>query len=212
MGHGKFRYEPEGRLCPHCNSFERTRHFWLYLEQEKILDSKPTFLHFAPEQGLEKRLRAILGDFYKTTDLEMPGVDLRENITSMAIPVNSFDFIYCSNVLEHVEDDAAAMEELHRILVPGGTAVIQVPIRGESTYEDPSITDPAERVVQFGQSDHVRYYGRDIIKRLSCAGFTVEDIYMLDFLKLSQDNIVRMNLGKRELIHICRKPSSGSQG
>lgn len=37
------------------------------------------------------------------------------------------DFIVMHDVLEHIEDDVAAVEALHSLLKPGGTAVISVP-------------------------------------------------------------------------------------
>ncbi|MEM7236054.1 MAG: class I SAM-dependent methyltransferase [Planctomycetota bacterium] len=39
----------------------------------------------------------------------------------------SFDAIVCSNVLEHIEDDFAAMRNFRRMLRPGGHALILVP-------------------------------------------------------------------------------------
>lgn len=162
-------------------------------------------LHFAPEKGLEARLRSILGDKYVTVDLHMRNVDRNEDITKMTVKSNSFDFIYCSNVLEHIEDDISAMAELFRVLKPDGTAIIQVPIKGTKTYEDPLITDPDERYEHFGQGDHVRYYGEDIQERLSSCGFVVMPFYMLDALSMKDEEIERMNLGKRELDK-CLKP------
>jgi hypothetical protein len=208
IGHGETQPEPGGRLCPHCDSFERTRHFVLYLNQEEILTSQPKMLHFAPERGLEPILRHQLGEHYVTTDLFMPGVDRKEDITDMTFNDNEFDFIYCSNVLEHIDDDAVAISELFRILSPGGYAIVQVPIKGKITYEDPSITDPNDRFKHFGQADHVRYYGEDIEDRLALAGFEVTPFCMLDVLQIDGADTHRMNLGKRELIHKCKKPAS----
>jgi hypothetical protein len=210
IGHGKKRLEPEERLCPHCKSFERTRHFSLYLLKTSDLEHRPRFLHFAPEPGLEPKFRSQLGDRYVTPDLFKPNVDSRQDITKMTFGDNSFDFIYCSNVLEHVENDVAAMRELLRVLIPGGVAIVQVPIMGDVTKEDISITDPAERTIHFGQADHVRYYGRDIKDRLTHAGFVVDEFYMLDVLNLSPSEVQRMNLNKRELIHRCVKPGYAS--
>lgn len=207
VGGGKTRLEPEGRLCPHCGSFERTRHFVLYLQQTGVLQNMPRFLHFAPERGLEPRLRTALGDRYQTTDLFDSGVDHRQDITAMTFEDGSFDFIYCSNVLEHVENDYAAMKELFRILRKGGVAFIQVPIRVGTTYENPAIKDPVDRAIHFGQADHVRYYGSDIINRLTSTGFMVEELYMPDVLGLSRKELDQMNLNKRELVHRCVKPA-----
>lgn len=205
IGNGKSRWEPGGRLCPLCFNFERTRHVVLYLKQFKILEANPRFLHFAPENCLEGRLRRALGARYVTTDLFKKGVDRKEDITRMKSETGSFDFIYCSNVLEHIPDDRAAMSELHRILAPGGTALIQVPIKGQVTYEDFSITDPEKRFEHFGQADHVRWYGEDIQQRLEAAGFEVTPFYMVDVLNLPPSDVERMNIGRRELCHKCVK-------
>ena len=205
IGVNKFKNEGEGRLCPHCFSYVRTRHFWLYIKQERLLDSMPRMLHFAPEEGLEKRLRLAIGSRLVTTDIEMPNVDVLSDITKMPFDTGSFDLIYCSNVLEHVSDDKHAMQELFRVLSPGGLAVIQVPIRGEKTYEDVEIKTPELRAVHFGQADHVRYYGRDISDRLRAVGFIVEEVVMLDKLQIDSKFVETCNLNKREILQLCRK-------
>ncbi|MCK5018988.1 MAG: methyltransferase domain-containing protein [Candidatus Peribacteraceae bacterium] len=201
------RLDATGEFCPHCFSMERTRHFALYLKQNDILNSKIRMLHFAPEKSLETKIRSsILGEQYLTTDLFMKKVDRKEDIIKMTFADNSFDFIYCSHVLEHIEDDASAMAELFRILSPGGTIVIQVPIQGFKTYEDPSIVTPRERIKHFGQNDHVRFYGEDIRDRLSTVGFEVSAFYMLDVLSVNEEEIETMNISARELTHKCTKP------
>ncbi len=206
VGVNKWLEEPGGRLCPHCFSFERTRHIDLYLKQLDVLKPDMKMLHFAPERGLERKFRAFLASNYITTDLFQEGVDAREDITDLSFESDQFDFIYCSNVLEHVDNDRKAMSELFRVLSPGKIAIIQVPIKGETTYEDPTIVDPDERYNHFGQSDHVRYYGADIKDRLENAGFIVEPIIMPDVLSLESHKLSKMNLNKRELIHKCIKP------
>jgi predicted SAM-dependent methyltransferase len=68
------------------------------------------------------------------------------------------------------------MSELYRILKPGGWLLILVPFDSEraETFEDPSVVDPKERTRLFGQYDHVRIYGRDLLDRLARVGFTVK--------------------------------------
>jgi hypothetical protein len=43
----------------------------------------------------------------------------------------------------------------------------------EATIEDTGVTTPGRRREQFGQSDHVRIYGRDFLDRLESARFVV---------------------------------------
>jgi hypothetical protein len=67
------------------------------------------------------------------------------------------------------------------------------PILVERTYEDLTITDPAERRRRFGQEDHVRRYGWDYIGRLEDSGFAVEVIR-----GYSRDEIRWYGLNNRE--------------
>lgn len=115
-------------------------------------------------------------------DIEFVGVDLegrpyaphRVDITNIPSDSNSYDAIICIHVLEHVEDDLKAIDELYRVLKPGGWALISVPIDfNRKTYEDPTIVDPDQRREHFGEEQHVRLYGNDFADRLIRSGFEV---------------------------------------
>ncbi|HEU5170405.1 MAG TPA: methyltransferase domain-containing protein [Gemmatimonadales bacterium] len=165
---------PEAR-CPSCGALERHRLVWLYLRYcTPFFDRTPRLmLHVAPERALEPGLTEVPNLRRITGDLTQRGVMLRFDVTGIPLPDDCFDVIYCSHVLEHVPDDHAAMRELHRVLKPGGFALLQVPVLREQTFEDPSVTSPEERLRLFGQHDHVRVYGRDYPERLAQAGFIV---------------------------------------
>ncbi len=49
------------------------------------------------------------------------------DLTRSPLPTGIADAIVNTNVLEHIEDDVAALREIHRMLKPGGIAVIEVP-------------------------------------------------------------------------------------
>ncbi len=48
-----------------------------------------------------------------------------------------FDAIVLNDVLEHVPDEIEALDEMHRILKPGGTLIITTPHRGLFSFLDP---------------------------------------------------------------------------
>ncbi len=202
-GHNKTR---ENVLSPSTLSLERHRLLWLYLKQKTDFFFAPLkVLHFAPEQAFYKRFRKLKNLEYTTTDLNSPLADVKADICNLPFKDNSYDFIICNHVLEHIPDDAKAMSELYRILKPGGTAILQIPqdMDREETYEDFNITDPKEREKHFGQYDHVRVYGLDYFDRLRSAGFKVEEV---DFTsELTDEEIERFRLAKGEIIPVVRK-------
>lgn len=192
--------------CRHCGSLERHRLVWLYFKEKTDLFSRtPTkMLHVAPESFLETLLKQSLGTAYLTVDLYNSRSMVKMDITDIQYPDESFDVIYCSHVLEHVPDDKQAIREFFRVLKPDGWAILLVPITADRTFEDPSITDPAERLKLFGHEDHVRHYGPDYVERLREAGFKVTVTVPSDFL--GRDEIVRMGITKAAgEIYYCTK-------
>ena len=181
-GHAFDRFKDDwnrpAALCWRCGSHERHRAQWLLLERRpQLLDRAGSLLHFSPEWCLRRRLQALPGLRYVTSDLDpSQDVDLRLDVTALELPDGAFDAILCSHVLEHVPDDAAAMAELRRVTAPGGFTLVMVPLALDraTTYEDPAITAPADREREFLQHDHVRLYAPDIADRLRSAGFAVE--------------------------------------
>src|SRR5580700_12167018 len=67
---------------------------------------------------------------------KMPGIPLvRFNLAASPLPSDSYDAMVLLNVLEHIEDDAAATRHVARMLKPGGVAVIEVPA-GPELFDD----------------------------------------------------------------------------
>jgi predicted SAM-dependent methyltransferase len=197
-------HRPSFSWCPVCRSLQRHRLNWLLFERQIIPQhTVRQLLHLAPEPGLVTRFRQLAQRLYVSADLFDPHAQVRLNLEQIAFAPEAFDLIYCSHMLEHIPDDRAAMRELLRTLAPGGVAVILVPILGERTFEDPSITDPRERERAYGQFDHVRMYGMDIIERLRSVGFAVRVLTIGQIA--APDEIVRCGLTDEGPILICTR-------
>jgi SAM-dependent methyltransferase len=165
-------------------------------------------LHIAPEPIIQRRLRARANVRYLSADLESPRADKHFDLTSIPYPDASFDVIICMHVLEHIPDDRAAMREMRRVLAPDGWALLQVPFGKdrETTFEDWSVVTPEDRIRVFGQSDHVRIYGRDYVERLRDAGFVVQ----VDSAIRNLPTHLHQRYGlKPEDMYVCR-PASDS--
>lgn len=161
--------------CANCGSLERHRQFFLWLTENDKQVREKSVLHFAPEPPIRALLESRASR-YIAGDLEPGAADRVLNIESIDLPDASIDIVFCSHVLEHV-DDRKALGELHRILRGGGVAIIMVPIieGWEQTYENPAIVTPEGRDLHFGQDDHVRYYGPDVRDRIEQAGFDLRE-------------------------------------
>jgi len=194
--------------CPVCRSLQRHRLLWLLIEREGLLEHPPgsrlKLLHFAPELCLEQKFRQAPGVDYLSVDLYDRRAMLQMDIAALQLEDDTFDLVFCSHVLEHVLDDRRALGELNRALKPGGKAVILVPIIGEATDEDPSITSPTERERRFGQLDHVRRYGMDFTARLEQARFSTQTLNA-GALGVPAQERQRLGLDEADIVFICRK-------
>jgi len=161
-------------------------------------------LHVAPEPCLESKLRDQLGQSYITADLLDPRAMVKLDVTDIQFPDDHFDVIYCSHVLEHVQDDKKAMKEFHRVLKPGGWAILLVPITADKTFEDPSIITPSERMRVYGHEGHVRRYGADYVDRLREAGFNVKVSLVSDLFGKSDTERMGLTSASGE-IYYCTK-------
>ena len=198
-------------LCPKCYSLERHRLYYLYLLNKINANKKLKVCHFAPEKSIKDTFNIFKNIEYVSCDIVPERAMYIQDITNITFDDNSFDIIFCSRVLEHIENDKKAMRELRRILNPNGFAILQVPIYTknlygedlETTYENFSITSPEEREKEFGQFDHVRLYEKkDYIKRLKDSGFKVyEDNFSYN---LSNESIKKYSIIK-EPIFYCTK-------
>lgn len=165
----------DDKLCPLCGSLGRHRRLWHIISQNLEIKKNDRILDFSPSKALLRKLKPQYAHYLSTDFLPNPIVNRRYDITSLPEPSNSFDWILCYHVLEHIEDDFKAFKELFRVLKKNGSVLIQTPFKDGEIYENPLIASKKERLVHFGQEDHVRIYSvNGLEKRLKSVGFKVK--------------------------------------
>jgi SAM-dependent methyltransferase len=155
----------EASVCPRCRSHPRHRALVLYLNQLlSTLPERAAILHFAPERAFARAFASRPGLRYYGVDLGYRATSARADMTAIPFRANVFDLVLSSHVLEHVEYERAALDEIARVVAPGGRALIMVPmVRGWESNP----------TVEFGRANfqgHWRVYGRDLTDRIAAAG------------------------------------------
>ena len=83
------------------------------------------------QKGMKKYASLFANTRYETMDVSVDySPDIVGDIHLIPLAEASVDAIICRSVLEHVQDPQKAMQEMYRILKPGGVLFLQVP----STY------------------------------------------------------------------------------
>jgi SAM-dependent methyltransferase len=188
--------------CPQCNSHDRHRALYLWLKNDFQLEARNGVgLIFAPERAFHQvwqqatNLRTFKVDIEASRD-----VDMLADLQRLPFATDSIDFIWCHHILQLIEDDRAAMRELHRVLRPRtGRLILSVAIA------------PHTRTVEYGfENKEVlrfwRIYGDDFISRLAEAGFAVEAV---DY-NSSLEECLRYGLNPQESFYICQKNPSNT--
>jgi SAM-dependent methyltransferase len=192
--------------CKKCGASDRDRLFALYLNDYLNRSCTISLLDIAPASALANFILTFGNVKYRSMDLYMEGVDDKIDVTNMhTYKDNQFDFFICSHVLEHIPNDLNAMEELYRVLKPGGRGIAMVPINLglETTFEDTTITSIADKWKYFGQDDHVRQYAKkDYISRLEKVGFKVD---LFDLKYFGKDVFMQHAIFPTSVLYIVTK-------
>lgn len=186
--------------CPGCHSHPRHRGHILFYRRF-FQEMKGRLLYVAPEFNLRffldrQDLEVKTSEYAK----EIPA-DYHYDLMQVECPDRTWDCIICHHVIEHVPDDGKAMRELLRILKPGGSMIMSVPIARN-----------LERTLEYGkpnphETDHYYRYGRDFADRLPPELLVTAH----DFRRLfSEKEFQRYHL-KDDYIFLCRKPPEDSR-
>jgi SAM-dependent methyltransferase len=111
---------------------------------------------------------------------------VRADATLLPVASEALDLVVAFDVLEHVVDDAACVDDIYRVLRPGGTFLVAVPC-------DPKLWSEHDVAV-----DHVRRYTRKTLHDvLVDGGFVIE-------------SMTSWNVLLRPVVWLRRRKSSGS--
>lgn len=193
--------------CPRCGSTDRERHLFLYFDKldlwEKVQGGR--ILHVAPERHLARGLAASGPEIHLRADLvPSSSVSVAFNLAYIPLPDGSIDFVVANHVLEHVDDITGALRELVRIMRPGALAVLQTPFSPllDETLELAPIRSDETRQLLYGQEDHVRLFGRDIVQQVEDCGLQSR---LVDHDSLGCD-ASRFGVNQREPLLLFEKP------
>jgi SAM-dependent methyltransferase len=111
----------------------------------------------------DEYLKAVRERFQDNGHLTVARLDLQD---TTGWGSGKFATAVSVNVLEHIEDDRAALGGIYRLLAPGGHLALQVPAL-------PALFGP----VDVNQGHFRRYTKRDLASKLEEAGFEVREIH-----------------------------------
>lgn len=193
-------------ICPVCGSFDRHRQLVLGVRREladrthrvpQVLVgfSLSTAMRFLLEhEGLARCFRS---------DIEVNdgrfAPDFLTDLRRAALRDGSVDWIFCSHVLEHIPELKPCVDELARVLRPGGAAWIQVPLEPGLQQSRRIPVDPHRAHA------HAWQFGPDFADLLQRPAWRVDEVRADDQLGLAERR--RFGIADEERYWLCRKPA-----
>ncbi len=167
-------------ICPNCYSKDRERLVYLflkYLQNNGFLQKNSRILHFSPERSLEHYFFKGKFENYYTANLKGKNIDFEIDLSKKIELKDKFDLIICNHVLEHIQNDISALENIYSMLSEGGMAILQTPYSKiiDQDYFINKKLSPEENLKFYGQNDHVRIYSKkSLINKIKNTGFELE--------------------------------------
>lgn len=173
------RFSRERAYCPVCRSLPRARLIPYSLHHFGLTVKESVVLHVAANPGERRFVESKDPGLHVRVDIRPTHqFNLASDLTKLSVADSSVDIAVAWHVLEHIPQDRAAVAEIARVLKPGGSFLMSVPIHpvGSSTTNDDPSVPATERLEVFGHPDHVRSCGQDYGDRLADAGLRVRTL------------------------------------
>ena len=195
----------DGNVCPLCGITDRVRWQKYVLENfTNIFQERCCVLHIAPEDFIYPLIRRNVACDYYTGDIELGKAQNKRDLTDIQFRDNFFDYIIANHVLEHIKEIDRAFGEIKRVLKPRGKLILSFPVcKNIKTREELVDLSEEERLMNFGQRDHVRLFGYDYKEYIEKYGFYVEVISPENILDI--EKIKKYSFIKDDILLFCSK-------
>ena len=181
----------ESLICPVTALSSRVRAAYHALRSEVALSSDAAiyltenttpFFRF-----MSARYRETVGSEFL---VDVPNGTLRpdgvrsEDLTCLTFPSQTFDAIFCLEVLEHVPDYKSALSQMHRVLKPGGALVLTAPFTWRARNLKRAFVDDLGCIVHIEEPEYhgdpisedpvlcYWHFGFELLDDLRFAGFS----------------------------------------
>jgi SAM-dependent methyltransferase len=170
----------EATTCPRCGAIGRDR--WLFHclvsnvsgigKQTRLMETSPR-LGPAYKDAMSAKVDYLASDF----DERAHKADVRIDLQDIDLPDASLDVVMTSHVLEHVPETDRALGEIRRVLKPGGSLVLLVPVLQGAT------APPTEPEFHGDDTPVFWRFGLDLTDRLRDHGFDTKLLCTADFVR-----------------------------
>ena len=162
---------------------QRFLFFWKIIRREILKKGKITFLDYGCGDGYWSSV------FSRFLSCEVTGVDynplrlqrakaivknakfIETDLRERNEHIGRFDIVFCSQVIEHIEDDVSFLKNIRNHLKENGILIL-------GTTNEGCLTQRVRNCITKGQTDHVHFYTEKEIKsKMEQAGFVIIDIY-----------------------------------
>lgn len=173
----------EMATCPRCGSIARDRFLLLSFFSRTPLRRDLRILETSPRLGDAYRRMMRRSFSYTACDFDLSAHegDIRIDLQDIDLPDNSIDVLLTPHVLEHVPNTTRALEEIFRVLAPGGRMYLQVPLcRGTTAV-------PVEPEFHADNTPVFFNFGWDLTNSIRSAGFEVSVLVTEEFSTVLND-------------------------